>query len=178
MGGPDFLSRSSPLTVSQQKAPLVRFLAQQLITQSCVMTVAVARQVQYWFISATSLSLSPVPGLSSELSGNPRTQNDEHSVKSAAQHANLSSLQSLLICVWWEGRAFEGCVTFAVRTWKAPWRLHYPQQADRTGSLEPWEPREQLCTNKPQCQNYTINLQNFQIKKAFESFLPVDSDFI
>lgn len=34
MGGLDFLSISSPLTVSQQKAPSVRFLLQRLITRS------------------------------------------------------------------------------------------------------------------------------------------------
>lgn len=73
LGGLDFLSISSPLTVSRQKAPLVRFLARQLITQSGrVLTPRLqARQVLGidFHLPATSLSSSPASrGLSSELS--------------------------------------------------------------------------------------------------------------
>lgn len=117
MGGLDFLSRSSPLAVSQQKAPLVRFLAQQLITPGDVFWLRGCRRVKSLALTSICqqhLIVKPrVPGGWAVNCQKSRTQNDEHSVKSAAQITSFSSLQSLLlICVWWEGRSFEGCVTF------------------------------------------------------------------
>ena len=142
MGGLDFLSISSPLTVSQQKAPLVRFLSQRLITQSGLFWLRSGGRVR-------SLALTPIcqqhlyrhaphPGAEQWIVRIPRSGNDERGVKSAAQITNFNSLQSpLLMCVWWEGGLFEGRVTVGR---SAHERHHDPRQADRTGSLELGEP--------------------------------------
>ena len=155
MGGLDFLSISSPLTVSRQKAPLVRFLAQQLITQSGVFWLRGCRRVES--LALTSICQqhlyrpAPRPGgwaVNCQNSPGPgwRIQCQVSSTNYQLQLPSVTFINMSLM----GGRAFWRLCHFRrFGTWKAPWLWHYPRQADRTGRLELWEPREQLCTNKP-----------------------------
>lgn len=132
MGGLDFLSISSPLTVSQQKAPLVRFLSQQLITQSGVFWLGGSGPGQspaltLWSASNVFIIKPPGPQTEQWIVRIPRTRNDEHGVKSAAQITNFNSLQSLLlICVWWEGGLFEAMSLSGARHMKDAFACLWP----------------------------------------------------
>lgn len=118
MGGLGSLSISSPLTVSQQKAPLVRFLLQQLIAPRGVFWLRLQRTPAVpgldLYGSHGSIA-SAAPPAKQRIVRIPRPGNDEHSVKSAAQITNFNSLQSLLlICVLLGEALCEGYVTACV----------------------------------------------------------------
>lgn len=148
MGGLGFLSISSPLTVSQQKAPLVRFLLQQLITPSGVFWLrrqaasaashghALRPQPRAASLSAAS-QRRVLPSEKQRIVRIPQPGNDEHSVKSAAQITNFNSLQSLLlICVLWEGGPFwRLCHCLRRADERRSCSLCEQRQADRPGRL-------------------------------------------
>lgn len=122
MGGLDFLSISSPLTASQQKAPLVRFLSQQLITQSGVFWLWLQRPREVTGIR--SVSASNVFIVSTVFPGwvvNCQNSSDRRwrtrcRVSSTNYQLQLPSVTFINMCFIW-GRPF--------------WRLgHFMQSAD------------------------------------------------
>lgn len=145
---------SSPWTVSQQKAPLVRFPLQQLIAQGSVcrlglpQTRAVTARMGVCEQVPSVSPPPPTPWLSRELSGVLRQgRRTQCQVSNTNYQLQLPSDTFINMCLM-EGGLFPGHVSVACGRCKATaFRVSCGRRARRGPEL--CEAREQLCTNKP-----------------------------
>lgn len=152
MGGLGFLSISSPLTVSQQKAPLVRFLSQQLMTRSGLLgrAAAACSRAPAPICPPRPHRQRPAPGQAQNCqnssAGEWRTQCQ---VSSTNYQLQLPSVTFINMC-FIEGGLFWRLCHLVRRGDERPLCFLSEQpQAYRTGRLGLCEPRQRLCTNKP-----------------------------